>query len=114
MPSAGYAIEITRIPGPNIYTCHGGGYVASGTGPDKLPRPYLPAGARLTPREGAGEVQTPVRYDGPERLSIGDPIFMRYSKAGEMCERFNSLLCIEDGKVTHEFPTYRGEGQVFV
>ena len=113
-PAAGYAIEITRIAAPGIFTCHGGGYVASGTGKDKLPRPYLPEGAMLTPREGAGEVQTPICYNGPEKLAIGDPIFMRYSKAGEMCERFNSLLCVEQGKVTHEFPTYRGEGQVFV
>jgi len=113
-PSVGFAIEITRIPGPGIYTCHGGGYVASGTGADKLPHPYLPEGARLTPREGGGEVQTPVLYNGPEKLALGDPVLMRYSKAGEMCERFNSLLCIEGGAVTHEFPTYRGEGQVFV
>ena len=113
LPAAGYAIEITRIPAPGVYTCHGGGYVASGTGTDKLPQPYLPQGARLTPREGAGEVQTPVLYSGPEKLGIGDPIIMRYSKAGEMCERFNSLLCIEHGAVTQECPTYRGEGQAF-
>lgn len=113
-PAVGYAIEITRIPAPGVYTCHGGGYVASGTGADKCPQPYLPLGARLTPLEGAGEVQTPIRYDGPERLAIGSPIFMRYAKAGEMCERFNSLLCIEGGTVTREFPTYRGEGQVFL
>lgn len=113
-PAVGYAIEITRIPAPGVYTCHGGGYVASGAGKGKAPQPYLPAGARLTSIEGAGEVQTPIRYDGPERLAIGDPIIMRYSKAGEMCERFNSLLCIEGGTISQEFPTYRGEGQVFV
>jgi len=113
-PAAGYAIEITRKPCPHIYTCHGGGYVASGTGKEKQPRPYLPAGARLLPNEGAGEVQTPVLYDGPETLKLGDPIFMRYSKAGEMCERFNILLAVSEGKVVDEIPTYRGEGQVFL
>lgn len=113
LPAAGYAIEITRIPGPGVYTCHGGGYVASGVGRDKQPRPYLPAGASLTKLEGAGEVQTPVRYAGPETLQIGDPIFMRYSKAGEMCERFNCLLALDRGEIT-EIPTYRGEGQSFV
>ncbi|MBX7254813.1 MAG: amino acid deaminase/aldolase [Candidatus Hydrogenedentes bacterium] len=113
-PAVGYAIEITRKPCPNIYTCHGGGYVASGTGKEKQPRPYLPKGARLLSTEGAGEVQTPVVCDGPESLNLGDPIFMRYSKAGEMCERFNVLLAVSEGKVVDEIPTYRGEGQVFL
>ena len=113
-PAAGYAIEITRKPCPNIYTCHGGGYVASGAGKDKQPMPYLPKGARLLSTEGAGEVQTPVVYDGPETLTLGDPILMRYSKAGEMCERFNVLLAVSEGKVVDELPTYRGEGQVFL
>ena len=27
-PAAGFAIPITRIPEPGIYTCHGGGYKA--------------------------------------------------------------------------------------
>ncbi len=114
LPAVGYAIEITRKPTADIYTCHGGGYVASGVGKDKMPRPYLPEGAELLPLEGAGEVQTPIKYNGPEKLSLGDPIFMRYSKAGEMCERFNSLLAISDGTVVEELPTYRGEGQVFL
>ncbi len=113
-PSVGYAIEITRVPVPGIFTCHGGGYVASGVGKDKMPRPYLPEGAALLPLEGAGEVQTPIRYNGPEKLGLGDPVFMRYAKAGEMCERFNLLLGISDGTVVEEFPTYRGEGQVFL
>lgn len=114
-PAAGFAIEIVRRPAPDIYTCLGGGYVASGSaGPEKLPRPYLPAGAELLPLEGAGEVQTPIRYAGPERLALGDPIFMRHSKAGELCERFNSLLAVFDGAVVGELPTYRGQGQAFL
>lgn len=49
-PAAAYAIEITRNPKPGIYTCHGGGYIASGSiGIDKEPVPYLPSGARLRP-----------------------------------------------------------------
>lgn len=114
LPSVGYAIEITRSPAPDIYTCHGGGYVASGAGNDKAPRPYLPDGASLLPLEGAGEVQTPIRYTGSEKLSIGAPVFMRYAKAGELCERFNTLLAISEGAVVDELPTYRGEGQVFL
>ncbi len=115
LPAAGYAIEIVRRPAPDIYTCHGGGYTASGAaGPDKLPRAYLPAGARLILQEGAGEVQTPVRYAGPETLSLGDPVFMRHAKAGELCERFNSLLLVSGGKVVEEALTYRGQGKCFL
>lgn len=114
-PAAGFAIEIVRRPSAHIYTCLGGGYIASGlTGPDKAPQPYLPVGARLDPLEGAGEVQTPIHYAGPERLAIGDPVFLRHSKAGELCERFTSLLLVQGGEVVDEVPTYRGDGKSFL
>jgi D-serine deaminase-like pyridoxal phosphate-dependent protein len=115
MPAAGFAIEIVRRPQPGIYTCLGGGYTASGgAGPALLPRPYLPAGARLSPNEGAGEVQTPIHYSGGAALNLGDPIFLRHSKAGELCERFNTLLLVSDGAVSGQAATYRGEGQAFL
>src|SRR5699024_145256 len=41
-PAAGFAIEITRIPQDGVYTCFGGGYVASGAAnKDKLHKIYL-------------------------------------------------------------------------
>ena len=114
-PAAGYAIEIVRRPHASLYTCLGGGYIASGgTGSEKQPRPYLPAGASLDPIEGAGEVQTPVRYKGSVPLTLGDPIFMRHSKAGELCERFPHLLLVSDGTVKGKYTTYRGDGQCFI
>jgi D-serine deaminase-like pyridoxal phosphate-dependent protein len=114
-PAAGFAIEIVRHPQPTIYTCLGGGYIASGsTGPEKLPQPYLPEGARLDALEGAGEVQTPIKYNGPLALKIGDPIFLRHSKAGELCERFTHLLLVKDGAIIDEVTTYRGDGQCFL
>lgn len=114
-PSAGFAVEIVRQPKADTYTCHGGGYIASGeTGIDKQPSIYAPVGAMLTDLEGAGEVQTPVIYKGQETLNLGDPIFMRHSKAGELCERFNHLLLVRDGNVYEEVPTYRGEGKSFL
>ena len=113
LPAAGYAVEVVRQPQPGIYTCLGGGYVASGApGVDKIPLPYLPEGARLHPNEGAGEVQTPILYKG--QLKEGDPVFMRHSKAGELCERFNELLLVRAGKVIDRVPTYRGEGKCFL
>jgi D-serine deaminase-like pyridoxal phosphate-dependent protein len=114
-PAAGFAIEIVRHPRPRIYTCLGGGYIASGSvGPEKQPQPYLPRGAKLVPLEGAGEVQTPVQYRGRVPLMLGDPIFMRHSKAGELCERFTRLLLVSDGAIVDEIVTYRGDGQCFI
>lgn len=114
-PAAGFAIQITRKPKAKVYTCLGGGYIASGgIEPIKAPLPYLPKGAKLTDLEGAGEVQTPIEYKGKEKLQIGDPIFLRHSKAGELCERFNELYLIENGKIKEQVKTYRGEGYCFL
>jgi D-serine deaminase-like pyridoxal phosphate-dependent protein len=114
-PAAGFAIEIVRHPQPTIYTCSGGGYIASGAiGREKLPRPYLPPGATLDPLEGAGEVQTPVKYKGSIQLQMGDPVFLRHSKAGELCERFTHLLLVSHGTIVDEVTTYRGDGQCFI
>lgn len=114
-PSAAYGVEIVRKPKPNLYTCHGGGYTASGAaGKDKLPVPYLPTGSQLLDQEGAGEVQTPIVYNGPEKLNLGDPVYLRHSKAGELCERFNQLYLVSKGTITGTTPTYRGEGKCFV
>lgn len=115
LPAAGFAIEIVRQASPTIFTCLGGGYVASGApGPDRLPKPYLPAGARLDTLEGAGEVQTPIHYAGPESLDLGYPILLRHAKAGELCERFNELLLISGGEIVDQATTYRGDGQCFL
>ncbi|MES2139103.1 MAG: amino acid deaminase/aldolase [Bacteroidota bacterium] len=115
LPAAAYAIEITRNPKPSVYTCYGGGYTASGSmEKNKIPKPYLPVGATLIETEGAGEVQTPIVYKGTEKLKLGDPVFMRHAKAGELCERFNTLLLVADGKIIEEVKTYRGEGKCFL
>ena len=114
-PAVGYAIEIVRNSQKNIYTCLGGGYVASGTtDKSKAPSIYLPEGATLFPNEMAGEVQTPIMYKGSITLNIGDPVFLRHSKAGELCEHFESLCLIRDGKVVNRVETYRGAGQCFL
>ncbi len=114
-PAAGYAIEVTRRPAPDIYTCRGGGFVASGPpGPDKAPAPELPEGAALLDNEGAGEVQTPVHYDGSVELSLGDPVVMRHAKAGELCRSFTELAVVSGGEIVERAPTYRGDGQCFL
>ncbi|MEI4803380.1 amino acid deaminase/aldolase [Bacillus sp. NPDC077411] len=114
-PAVGFVLPIVRQPEPRVYTCLGGGYIASGmTGKEKQPQPYMPSGAKLLPLEGAGEVQTPVYYEGTEQLRIGEGIVFRHSKAGELCERFSSLHRISDGEVVGEYRTYRGDGQCFL
>ncbi|MGH9765724.1 MAG: amino acid deaminase/aldolase, partial [Blastocatellia bacterium] len=80
----------------------------------RLHRPWLPEGAELLSLEGAGEVQTPIQYRGPEKLGLGDPVLMRHSKAGELCEHFTHLLLVSDGTVVEKVTTYRGDGQCFL
>lgn len=114
-PAAGFVLPIVRQPAPGIHTCLGGGYIASGAvGLEKQPSVWEPAGASLTGLEGAGEVQTPVLYSGPEPLEPGDPVFFRHAKAGELCERFDKLHLVRGGEVIDTVPTYRGEGQTFL
>lgn len=114
-PAAGFAVEIVRQPKDGMWTCHGGGYVGSGSpGIEKVPLPYLPHGAKLHPNEAAGEVQTPLIYSGNVKLNLGDPVFFRHSKAGELCERFENLQIIQNGMLIDQWKTYRGEGKCFV
>ncbi|MFD7154364.1 amino acid deaminase/aldolase [Kribbella sp. NPDC059898] len=108
-----YALDVVRRPAPRIATLLGGGYVASGPAKkSRLPAPTQPEGLKLLGTEGAGEVQTPVQGAEADRLRIGDRVWMRYAKAGEMLERFDVLHAI-DGEDIHELPTYRGEGKNF-
>ena len=104
-----------RKPAPGIATALGGGYLASGPGDGaRLPRPHLPAGLRLDPQEGAGEVQTPLLGPAARDLRVGDRVYLRHAKAGELCERFGSLHLVEGDRIVEEVPTYRGEGRCFL
>ncbi|PAU50699.1 alanine racemase, partial [Streptomyces albireticuli] len=82
-------------------------------GRDRLPRPWLPAGLRLDGREGAGEVQTPLVGPPADDLLVGDKVWFRHAKAGELCERFAALHLVDGDRVVGTVPTYRGEGQAF-
>jgi D-serine deaminase-like pyridoxal phosphate-dependent protein len=114
-PALQFALPVVRRPGPGVATLYSGGYIASGTGtPDRLPRPFRPAGLRLTRVEGAGEVQTPVVGAAADGLAIGDRVWLRHAKGGELAERLTEYHLIDpaDEKV-QSVPTYRGEGQCF-
>lgn len=114
-PAAGFALPVVRKPEPTIATALGGGYLASGPGDaTRLPQPWLPPDLRLDREEGAGEVQTPVLGEAARGLRPGDRIYFRHVKAGELCERFNTLHLISGGEIVDEVPTYRGEGHAFL
>jgi D-serine deaminase-like pyridoxal phosphate-dependent protein len=114
-PAALFALPVVRRPGPGVVTALGGGYVASGPpSAIRLPSPYLPAGLRLDRDEGAGEVQTPLLGPAADRLRIGDRVWMRHAKAGELCEHFAELHLVDGDAVVETVPTYRGEGQDFL
>ncbi|MEV6669790.1 amino acid deaminase/aldolase [Streptomyces sp. NPDC051162] len=114
-PAALFALPVVRRPGPGVVTVAGGGYPASGAaGRDRLPVPCLPAGLRHDAREGAGEVQTPLLGHPAGDLLVGDKVWFRHAKAGELCERFEALRLIDGDRVARTVPTYRGEGQTFL
>ncbi|WP_033825488.1 amino acid deaminase/aldolase [Kitasatospora sp. MBT63] len=114
-PAALFAQPVVRRPGVGVVTVLGGGYPASGAaGPDRSPEPYLPAGLRYDPQEGAGEVQTPLLGPAADDLLIGDRVWFRHAKAGELCERFAELHLIEGDRVVDTVPTYRGEGKTYL
>ncbi|TDC94333.1 amino acid deaminase/aldolase [Actinomadura sp. 7K507] len=114
-PAALFALPVVRRPAPGVATCLGGGYLASGTGDTvRLPQPYLPTGLAYDGNEGAGEVQTPLLGRSADLLSIGDRVWFRHTKAGELCERFDALHLIDGDRVTRTVPTYRGEGKTFL
>ncbi|MCK2221632.1 amino acid deaminase/aldolase [Actinomadura sp. ATCC 31491] len=114
-PAALFALPVVRRPGPDTVTVLGGGYPASGAaGVSRLPQPYLPAGLRFAPDEGAGEVQTPLLGQAAQDLRIGDRVYFRHAKAGELCERFDVLHLVEGDRLVESVPTYRGEGRTFL
>ncbi|SDO64503.1 amino acid deaminase/aldolase [Actinacidiphila guanduensis] len=114
-PAALFAQPVVRRPGVGVVTVLGGGYPASGAaGPDRLPVPYLPEGLRYDAQEGPGEVQTPLLGTAADDLRIGDKVWFRHAKAGELCERFAELHLLEGDSVVSVVPTYRGEGRTFL
>jgi D-serine deaminase-like pyridoxal phosphate-dependent protein len=114
-PAMCFALPVVRRPAPDLVTCLGGGWIASGAaGTDRLPRPWLPEGLALLPLEGAGEVQTPLRGPAAASLPLGAPVFFRHAKAGEPADRADRVLLLRGDRVEDEAPTYRAEGLALV
>ena len=114
-PAAFFCLPITRRPARGLATALGGGYIASGApGSDRLPRAHLPAGLKLDRDEGAGEVQTPLAGAAAAKLRVGERVYLRHAKAGELCERFDSLHLVEGERIIESVATYRGEGRTYL
>jgi D-serine deaminase-like pyridoxal phosphate-dependent protein len=113
-PAAVFATPVTRIPAPGTVTVAGGGWIASGPpGADRLPLPTYPGGLGWLPTEGVGEVQTPLRGPAAAALGVGDRVWFRHAKAGELCEHVNELHTLAGETLTGTVRTYRGEGRSF-
>jgi D-serine deaminase-like pyridoxal phosphate-dependent protein len=113
-PAAFYGLPVVRRPSPEVATVHGGGFVASGpAGADRLPAPWAPAGLHLTGLEGAGEVQTPLTGHAAALLTIGDLVWFRHAKSGELFEHTNTVRLLAGSTFVDEVPTYRGHGLSF-
>lgn len=111
-PALYFALPVLRRPAADIATVFAGGYIASGpAGASRVPKPVWPKGLRLLGTEGAGEVQTPL--SGAAAPEIGDRVWFRHAKAGELCERFDRLYLVDGSGARTEVPTYRGEGKCF-
>jgi D-serine deaminase-like pyridoxal phosphate-dependent protein len=114
-PAAAFALDVVRRPTSDIATVLGGGWIASGPpAPDRLPKVVWPQGLTMLARESAGEVQTPLRGVAARDLAVGDRVWLRHTKAGELSEHLSAFALVENGALLGELPTYRGEAKVFL
>ena len=114
-PAAAFSLEVVRKPQADIATVLGGGWIASGPPvASRQPLPVWPPGLQTMGREGAGEVQTPLQGESARRLRVGDRVWFRHSKSGELAERVDRYHVIDGDRIVGEVPTYRGEGKAFL
>ncbi|GAA1470606.1 alanine racemase [Microbacterium thalassium] len=115
LPAAAFSLEVVRKPADDIVTLLGGGWAASGpAGRSREPLAVWPEGLRPLAREGYGEVQTPLQGEAARRLRIGDRVWLRHAKSGELSEHVDRFHLVSGGERVGEMPTYRGEGKVFL
>ena len=108
-----FALPVVRRPSPGHVTAFGGGYVASGQpGWSRVPSPVQEDHSLLR-SEAAGEVQTPLQGREADGIRLGDRVWMRGAKAGELLERFDVVHLVAGGELVGSVPSYRGEGRNF-
>ena len=113
-PAAFFGLRVSRKPSPALATVHGGGLIASGpVGDDRAPIPWAPPGLHLTGLEGAGEVQTPLTGHPAAILAIGDLVWFRHAKSGELFEHVNDVHLVRGDRIVETVQSYRGLGHAW-
>ena len=114
-PAAAFALSVVRKPTPSMATLLGGGWIASGPpAPDRMPQLAWPEGLSFIAREGAGEVQSPLKGAAAAALAPGDRVWLRHTKAGELSEHVNEFALVDGDRIVDTMLTYRGEGKAFL
>ncbi len=113
-PAAFFGVPVVRRPAEGLVTVAGGGFIASGpTGKDRSPVPWAPPDLHLTGLEGAGEVQTPLTGSGAHLLQVGDWVWFRHAKSGELAEHTNRVHLVAGEEIVETVPSYRGLGMAW-
>ncbi|NUR08637.1 MAG: amino acid deaminase/aldolase [Nocardioidaceae bacterium] len=114
LPAAYFGLRVVRRPSGTVATVAGGGLVASGpSGTDRSPVPWAPPGLTLTELEGAGEVQTPLTGPGASALLVGEMVWFRHAKSGEVAEHTQEAHLLAGNEIVDVVPTYRGTGHAW-
>lgn len=114
-PAAAFALSVVRKPRPEMATILGGGWIASGPPAiDRMPQLAWPEGLNYVPRESAGEVQSPLTGSAAAALKVGDRVWLRHTKAGELSEHLNEFALVDGDRIVDSMMTYRGEGKAFL
>ena len=114
LPAAYFGLRVVRRPSATVATVAGGGLIASGpTGGDRSPVPWAPPGLHLTGLEGAGEVQTPLTGPGASALLVGELVWFRHAKSGEVAEHVLEAHLLRGNEIVDTVPTYRGTGHAW-
>jgi D-serine deaminase-like pyridoxal phosphate-dependent protein len=114
LPAAYFGLRVVRRPSTSVVTVAGGGLVASGPpGADRVPVPWAPPGLHLTGLEGPGEVQTPLRGPAAAALTVGELVWFRHAKSGEVAEHTQHCHLLAGSEIVDVVPTYRGTGNAW-
>ena len=105
-----------RKPAPDIATVLGGGWIASGPPlASRQPLPVWPQGLHTMPREGAGEVQTPLQGEAARGTARRRPrVVPALQERRARGARRHATTLVEGDRLVGEVPTYRGEGKAFL
>ena len=109
--AAFFICQVSRIPAKGWATVNSGGWIASGPpAADRVPVAVHPGGLKYSATEGAGEVQTPLHGPGASSVRVGDLVWFRHAKAGEMTEHVDGIVAVHPDGTAETWDTYRGNG----